>query len=169
MNLPVKKLALALAATTIMWAKSSQGQFNNTISLFTSGTGPFNQMDAYLRSGAGVTFETPGFFNFASPEGGWTSTFWSPTIVSASGPPFLGYVALSIEGPGTASFSVDFYEWNGETLNSSYNITFINGFPYDYPASVTESGPVIAPEPSFLPFVGVFAITLAAMRSNPKR
>jgi hypothetical protein len=142
-------------------------QGTDTINFDFAGSGAFNQLDAYLRSGPGVTFESPGFFNFTSPEGGWTNTFWSPTIVSASGPPFLGFVSVGFEEAGIASFSVDFYIWNGDTLSDSFNISVIDGFPHSsYPASVTESAPFSVPEPSILALASVCAAALAVRKAT---
>jgi hypothetical protein len=162
MNQTIKKLALALAAMATTWSTSAQG--TTTITLIASGSPAFNQLDAYLRSGAGVTFQSPGFFNFTSPAGGWSNTFWIPTIVSANGPPFLHDVAVTFdEPPGLPSFSVDFYTWNGNTLVQSFNISLIDGVDHtSAPASVIESGPFVVPEPSILALASVCATALAA-------
>jgi hypothetical protein len=110
-----------------------------------------------------VSFESPGFYGFANPA--WTSTFWSPTIISASGPPIFGGLGLTFDEPGLPNFSVDFYFWSGDTLETSFNISFIDGTEHDsYPASVTEPGPFVVPEPSTLALASVCAIALAAMR-----
>jgi hypothetical protein len=118
-----------------------------------------------------VTFENPGFFNLSAPQGVW-STFSSPAIVSASGvsdsgPPILSGVAVGFDEAASGTFSVDFYEWNGDTLSDSFNIFFINGFDYDGgPASVTEPAPFAVPEPSILALAGVCAVALAVRKAT---
>jgi hypothetical protein len=163
-----KSYFVITAWALLLIPRLATAQGTTTIGLVLDGSDAFTQLDAYLRSGAGVTIEDPGFYNFSSAAGGWMSTFSSSTVVSGSGPPFLSYVALGFDEAGSATFSVDFYEWNGDALSDSFNISLIDGFPHtSAPASVMESAPFAVPEPSmFLALAGACAAALAVGKAT---
>ena len=152
----LKTLAIGLAVVGLMSVTSVRASFVSTggpVNIGSwaqgwteSGVGIFNQVDAYIRSGAGVTWEAPGLRTFSPVT--WVSAFTSPTLAIATGPD-VNYLAFSTAFTSASStpLSIDLYAWDGSTLKDSVR-AFWSGSGWTYGTADTLAGPSAVPEPT---------------------
>jgi len=68
---------------------------------------------------AGSTFEGPGFTGLSA---GWSSTYYTPTLIAASGPALMDLVStINFNGDGFNS-TWDYNVYNGSTAKASYRL-----------------------------------------------
>ena len=132
------------------------------------GIGNFDRVDAYIRSGVGVTWEAPGVRNF-SPNT-WTSMYTDNTFAWGSGPSVTLLNFATVVTPSmSVPFSIDLYAWEGTTIKDSVR-AFWSGSSWTYGVAdpaifvpVPEAQTMIAAVLLLLPFG---ATTLRILRRN---